>query len=45
MLATIQFRGDRPQTRERWEYIYNAIRMSKDIDSSQPGRRRSQRRP
>jgi transcriptional regulator with XRE-family HTH domain len=32
MLATIQFRGDRPQTKERWEYIYNAIRMSKGID-------------
>lgn len=32
MLANIQFRGDRPQTKERWEYIYNAIRMSKGID-------------
>src|SRR5680860_911675 len=25
MLAAIQFRGDRPQTKERWAYIYNAI--------------------
>lgn len=34
MLAAIQFRGDRPQTKERWAYIYNAIRMSKGIDES-----------
>jgi transcriptional regulator with XRE-family HTH domain len=32
MLASIQFRGDQPQTKERWRYIYNAIRTSKDID-------------
>lgn len=32
MLASIQFRGDHPQTKERWRYIYNAIRTSKDID-------------
>jgi XRE family transcriptional regulator of biofilm formation len=40
MLATIQFRGDRPKTKERWRYIYNAIRTSKDIDrpSSRPHR-------
>ncbi len=40
MLATIQFRGDRPQTKERWRYIYNAIRTSKDIDKPSPRRRR-----
>lgn len=34
MLATIQFRGDRPQTRERWRYIYTAIRTSSDLDRS-----------
>jgi transcriptional regulator with XRE-family HTH domain len=32
MLAGIQFRGERPQTKERWAYIYNAIRMSKEMD-------------
>ena len=32
MLAGIQFRGVRPQTRERWEHIYNAIRMSQTLD-------------
>jgi transcriptional regulator with XRE-family HTH domain len=40
MLATIQFRGDRPQTKERWRYIYNAIRTSKDIDKPSTQRRR-----
>lgn len=42
MLAAIRFRGDRPQTKERWRYIYNAIRTSKDIDKSSttPRRRR-----
>ena len=32
MLAGIQFRGVRPQTRERWEHIYNTIRMSQTLD-------------
>ena len=32
MLAGIQFRGERPQTKERWAYIYNAIRMSRGMD-------------
>lgn len=40
MLAAIQFRGDRPQTKERWRYIYNAIRTSKDIDKPSTKRRR-----
>lgn len=40
MLATIQFPGDRPQTKERWRYIYNAIRTSKDIDKPSARRRR-----
>jgi transcriptional regulator with XRE-family HTH domain len=40
MLATIQFRGDHPQTKERWGYIYNAIRTSKDIDKPSATRRR-----
>jgi transcriptional regulator with XRE-family HTH domain len=34
MLAGIQFRGERPQTKERWAYIYNAIRMSRGMDDS-----------
>ena len=32
MLSTIQFRGDPPRTKERWRYIYMAIRTSKTID-------------
>lgn len=32
MLAGIQFRGVRPQTQERWEHIYNAIRLSRTLD-------------
>lgn len=43
MLATIQFRGDRPQTKERWRYIYNAIRTSKDIDKPDPAAKRTRR--
>lgn len=34
MLAAIEFRGERPKTRERWSYIYNAIRTSADLDRS-----------
>lgn len=34
MLAGIQFRGERPQTKERWAYIYNAIRMSREMDEA-----------
>lgn len=32
MLASIEFRGEAPQTTERWRYIYNAIAMSRDLD-------------
>ena len=32
MLAQIQFRGDPPKTAERWEFIYQAIKGSRDID-------------
>ncbi len=32
MLAGIEFRGIRPQTPQRWEHIYNAIRMSRELD-------------
>jgi len=34
MLAAIQFRGERPQTKDRWAYIYNAIRMSRGMDDA-----------
>lgn len=34
MLAGIQFRGDRPQTEERWAHIYSAIRSSEWMDNS-----------
>ncbi len=37
MLSAIQFRGEQPQTKERWRYIYQAIRMSADIDDRQSG--------
>lgn len=32
MLASIEFRGEAPQTKERWQYIYNAIAMSRGMD-------------
>lgn len=37
MLAGIRFRGDPPQTEERWAFIYNAIKTSASMD---PPRRR-----
>jgi transcriptional regulator with XRE-family HTH domain len=35
MLASIQFRGEQPRTKERWRYIYTAISTSAAID--EPG--------
>ena len=35
MLASIQFRGERPRTKQRWRYIYTAISTSAAID--EPG--------
>lgn len=32
MLASVQFRGERPSSVQRWEYIYNAIRHSEPMD-------------
>lgn len=32
MLAAIEFRGERPRTKERWRYIYDAIRVSREFD-------------
>ncbi len=32
MLASIRFRGDAPQTPERWSFIYNAIKNSARMD-------------
>jgi transcriptional regulator with XRE-family HTH domain len=32
MLASIQFRGEQPRTKERWRYIYTAIRTSEPLD-------------
>ena len=37
MLASIEFRGDAPRTVERWRYIYQAIRTSRELDRKQPG--------
>ncbi len=43
MLASIQFRGEQPRTKERWRYIYTAITTSRSIDSAgSPSRRESQ---
>jgi transcriptional regulator with XRE-family HTH domain len=36
MLSAIQFRGDAPRTKERWRYIYTAIRTSEAIDDDAP---------
>jgi transcriptional regulator with XRE-family HTH domain len=36
MLASIQFRGEQPRTKERWRYIYTAIRTSTAIDQPPP---------
>lgn len=33
MLAGIAFRGEAPKSRERWEFIYNAIKSSAAMDS------------
>lgn len=32
MLASIEFRGEPPRTKQRWEYIYNAIETSRGLD-------------
>jgi transcriptional regulator with XRE-family HTH domain len=32
MLATINFRGEKPRTKERWAHIYSAIRQSDWMD-------------
>lgn len=34
MLASIQFRGERPRTVARWRFIYEAIKNSEGIDRS-----------
>lgn len=31
-LAAIRFRGEQPKTKERWRFIYDAIRVSEGID-------------
>jgi transcriptional regulator with XRE-family HTH domain len=42
MLASINFRGDQPQTPQRWAHIYSAIRqtewMDREVDPSEHGR-------
>jgi transcriptional regulator with XRE-family HTH domain len=42
MLAGIRFRGDEPQTPERWEFIYQAIKNSAPMD--RPTRARPNKR-
>lgn len=34
MLSAIQFRGEPPRTKERWQYIYTAIRTSQSMDET-----------
>jgi transcriptional regulator with XRE-family HTH domain len=34
MLASIEFRGDAPRSVERWRYIYQAIRTSRQLDDA-----------
>ena len=34
MLASIHFRGAKPKTPERWQFIYQAIKMSGSLDDS-----------
>ena len=36
MLASINFRGGQPRTRERWSHIYSAIRQTQWMDEDQP---------
>lgn len=38
MLAGIRFRGDEPQTPERWEFIYQAIKNSAPMDRTHRSR-------
>jgi transcriptional regulator with XRE-family HTH domain len=40
MLASIQFRGEQPRTKERWRYIYTAISTSKAIDTTETSQHR-----
>lgn len=35
MLAGIRFRGDVPRSPERWQHIYDAIRLSQGLDDEQ----------
>jgi transcriptional regulator with XRE-family HTH domain len=45
MLASIQFRGEQPCTKERWRYIYTAITTSRAIDTTEtPSHREARRR-
>jgi transcriptional regulator with XRE-family HTH domain len=44
MLASIQFRGEQPRTKERWRYIYTAITTSRAIDTTETPSRRENRR-
>jgi len=32
MLASVRFRGRRPESEQRWEHIYNSIRLSQQMD-------------
>lgn len=36
MLATIKFRGEQPRTVDRWRFIYDSIRNSKQMDGQGP---------
>ena len=34
MLASIRFRGNQPESAERWEFIYRAIKHSRSMDEA-----------
>lgn len=44
MLANIRFRGETPRTKERWQYIYDAIRTSEMFDRENPSGNRQKPR-
>lgn len=37
MLTSINFRGDRPRTKQRWAHIYSAIRQTEWMDQADRG--------
>ena len=38
MLASIQWRGGPPRSRDRWKFVYDALKMSQGLDTEQDKR-------